>query len=1095
MNLQRRGESGFALVAALIILILLGVISITVLAFSTSETRTAKNEIKRIEAFYAAEAKLEEMTNRFNKLFQNSSEPLPYVLNDIATTNSPSLNSVLVIGKGYDFTGSNLALDTVKAAQLIAIFGTDKPFIQIPDGPYKGMSATVTPYYGIATATEQYSGTSVSLRRDFNSYLLPIFQFSLFSDGDIELDPGKAMYISGRVHANKNVYPLRNLLFTGNITAAGELVRDRNRGGGLNNKTDVIGVNMMVTSPSSGCTPSNICIVPFVNGGTKIRSVIDGPDFYTGPAPDLSKPLPRGYHPGSPVGTPVGAWDTNSILAPNKTGNPNNGTPGRFNKQVLTASSSGLGIEPLTLPLGLDEVKAVELIKRKLPNVDTDLISSARYHTKAQIRILIDDEVTPLPNEAGISSGGVPLSSFVPTQLGSGDCNALRIFDNSGSCSYNDNGPPTQKDPNPTYNGLVAQTVRSVKNLTTDTAPNGAIIPPGSGIQGRIKIEVVDTTGVAKDVTREILSMGVTIGEPNAIVRLQRPLWAAFMQDSFDRSAGQSALSPTLFNLQYGDNGEPGRTGKSGAQMVDGEITTLDPTNINDIDSSLGYITKTLSNLKEDATSAPEREAILPSVPTSVSNPLNLNAIVPINVYNVREGWINRSQDEFRVYRRGVTSVIDINMRNLARWLDGKFDNNLFSSMPDVQSINIGTDKGYVVYISDRRGDKVRTETTNASLVAQGKPPTPSTTNGNVDNEDVYFTPVAAPGPPVPTTTLDVGEDVIINSVFINNLNTLQKDVSSSPELPDSLITSPYTPWDALPTTVNGRILRAIKVMSWRNDVPAVENYFRRSVRLSNGEDLTTTCSPSSAPVTPPTGVVVTWTCNTGSLGPVKGITIASENMVYVAGNYNTKGVGRFRDGGSTLNNGTDFDYLGPQIPTSIICDAFFPLSKTWFDANAAMYPEGNDGGRTFNVPPIIYRAADAGSMTPDYLHPSADSQETAVRTAVMFGSTLSALSVAGAPARDSLGTISSGGMHSAPRFLELWNNGTLERHWSFTGSMVTLFNSTQAFAPWESGVAYTPPVRNWSYDSTFSNPNRLPPGTPFFQYVQSSGFEQIINR
>ena len=50
---------------------------------------------------------------------------------------------------------------------------------------------------------------------------------------------------------------------------------------------------------------------------------------------------------------------------------------------------------------------------------------------------------------------------------------------------------------------------------------------------------------------------------------------------------------------------------------------------------------------------------------------------MPINVYNVREGRNNTSLASGNVYERGITNVVEINMRNLARWLDGVFDNNL----------------------------------------------------------------------------------------------------------------------------------------------------------------------------------------------------------------------------------------------------------------------------------------------------------------------------------------------------------------------------------------------------------------------------------
>ncbi|MGH9903569.1 MAG: hypothetical protein ACRD68_17320, partial [Pyrinomonadaceae bacterium] len=46
----------------------------------------------------------------------------------------------------------------------------------------------------------------------------------------------------------------------------------------------------------------------------------------------------------------------------------------------------------------------------------------------------------------------------------------------------------------------------SYANLPKST--NGALIPPGAGIKGRILIEIVKADGTTYDVTEEILSMG-----------------------------------------------------------------------------------------------------------------------------------------------------------------------------------------------------------------------------------------------------------------------------------------------------------------------------------------------------------------------------------------------------------------------------------------------------------------------------------------------------------------------------------------------------------------------------------------------------------
>ena len=96
----------------------------------------------------------------------------------------------------------------------------------------------------------------------------------------------------------------------------------------------------------------------------------------------------------------------------------------------------------------------------------------------------------------------------------------------------------------------------------------------------------------------------------------------------------------------------------------------------------------------------------------------------------------------------------------MARWLDGVYDNNLLAGTPAVSG-NIANPGGFTVYVSDRRGDRVKPMTD-----FNGNPV--NSTNGMVDNEDIYG----------PNNVLDFGEDV-------QNTNALVKDTN---ELPDPAV-------------------------------------------------------------------------------------------------------------------------------------------------------------------------------------------------------------------------------------------------------------------------------------------------------------------
>ena len=116
---------------------------------------------------------------------------------------------------------------------------------------------------------------------------------------------------------------------------------------------------------------------------------------------------------------------------------------------------------------------------------------------------------------------------------------------------------------------------------------------------------------------------------------------------------------------------------------------------------------------------------------------------------------------------------------------------------------------------------------------------------------------------------------------------------------------------------------------------------------------------------------------------------------------------------------------------------------------------------------------------------------ETTVRTALLMGDTMSSLKVAGVPNGGGGDADLCGGVHNFPRFLENWGDRL-----NYCGSMIDLFNSRQHNGAHKDGSnTYSPPTRNWVFDSTFLDATRLPPGTPFFQFVQMTGFRQTLRQ
>jgi hypothetical protein len=181
------------------------------------------------------------------------------------------------------------------------------------------------------------------------------------------------------------------------VTTANELVTDVLRNGNLKANPTV----SMVVGTQAGT----------VNVPITMGSVVKGPNL---PGAVSGQ---RGYFPGSPSGTVNANWKT-SVAAPKA------GVPNQFGGQLQTRTTGGA---PLLLPLQLDGNPTREIIKRRMPN-DNQTLSDSRYHSKAEIRILIDDEgvtndasgINAAQNGDGTNNVGVDLSAFKPSPLPAG---------------------------------------------------------------------------------------------------------------------------------------------------------------------------------------------------------------------------------------------------------------------------------------------------------------------------------------------------------------------------------------------------------------------------------------------------------------------------------------------------------------------------------------------------------------------------------------------------------------------------------------------------------------------------------------------------
>jgi hypothetical protein len=82
------------------------------------------------------------------------------------------------------------------------------------------------------------------------------------------------------------------------------------------------------------------------------------------------------------------------------------------------------------------------------------------------------------------------------------------------------------------------------------------------------------------------------------------------------------------------------------------------------------------------------------------------------------------------------------------------------------------------------------------------------------------------------------------------------------------------------------------------------------------------------------------------------------------------------------------------------------------------------------------------------------------------------------------------GGVHNFLRYIENWGGQTL----NYRGSIISMYYNRQAVGLYKCcNTVYSPPTRGYNFDTEFLTPSNLPPRTPLFRDVNTTGFTQLL--
>jgi hypothetical protein len=970
MRMQRKqsnSESGIALIITLLLMLLILSLVSGFVVLIMSGQQLTGLTNGQTRAFYGAEAGMEKMTADLGTLFDSTYAPPAAALT--AITAAPPAN---LQGITYTATDGSLGykLDYPKDSNGNPVATSQT----VKAGAYQGMVGLITPYTLTVTARTS-SGAEVMLRRTTQTVGIPAFQFGVFCAKDCGFHAGPDFNFGGRVHTNGNLWLAQGsgatLTLSDKVTAFGEVVR-----------TNIMNGLPLATGGWTGTV--NITTAA---GGIPVRSLAETEGSIT----SLT---------GTPATSPLNPnWSTISLTNYNS---------------FLINHSTGVN-QKLKLPIEIltnGQSFPIDILRRPTQGeAGNPALLGERYFSQASVKILLSDQVNDIMQLPCIDATTQPI-----------DLSTLAVDNSAGG---NSPTPTWAKAPwyapgLPNGGQIPMATSAAITQRATGANPpagytlgqNGYWVPKAwPTITGFLKIEIqigyFPPCGKWQDVTQEILNLGfagrninstVNLGiaanqypnvpplpgpqvqifpagcadpTPNAVIRLERVR---------DNPAPTSAFAPgaVINNCGFDTKLNPG-------------TPSIDPTNY-------------WPNVLFDT-----RQGTIRDVCPNGSNPCNFA----------------------QVMASGVTHYVELDVKNLARWLTGQIG----VKGPGAYD-PLNAPYNYVVYFSDRRGNYVP-----AGGITAAWPPVSPTQNetGEYGFSDFINPSDTANG--CPNGQLDLGEDdgdqadrtppapgIFYNygqtpSFFVadKNKGMIFNDVLANAPIPNPGCALPATPWP-------GSFIK--NTQEARMNPPL---FFRRALKLVNGNNISAPLNNKLCPG-----------------GVSCGLSIVSENPVYVQGDYNANSAG----GG----------FNDPHVASAILADAVTFLSNSWNEVNSFSSP----------YDPNSRRAGLTGNKNDWY------------RVAVLAGKGPGFPWITGTNSD----TGSDGGLHNFLRYLESWGGETL----NYRGSIVSMFYNRQAVGVYKCcNTVYSPPTRGYNFDTEFLDPALLPPRTPMFRDVNTTGFTQIM--
>jgi len=679
--------------------------------------------------------------------------------------------------------------------------------------------------------------------------------------------------------------------------------------------------------------------------------------------------------------------------------------------------------------LGSGTTQPVDLIRRPFGTAESAGVTNLRYYSQASLKVLLSDNSTDITSLPCIDTSTAPF-----------DLSTIAL--------------PVASWP------AAANTLKTLMNTNNTAGYNTPPVPMAG-------------SGAVKGATAYSTANGYWLQTPNAAPYATAsglPIIKGFIKIEVQTAYGNPCgtwKDVTLEVLSYGYAGRNINpwSGLTAAQYGTAEpllglpAALLAPSTCQDVHpNAIIRLERVRDNPSNWAnTNANTRCGVTNNaLPASQAYPTNPADYWPNALFDTREGTLRDVQPAGTLggiyYSQmptlgGVMQYVEVDAKNLARYLGGALPG---SGHLAYDSVNAPND--YTVYVSDRRGNY-----TGSALTNVWPPLSPSTHETGEYGWDDFVNPASTNG--CPNGTQDTGEDLDVlgatgfytygqNPTYIMAAGTAYTalgpgqfgmySLAAPGNLYGSTVASnAITPNPGCTVTVPSQVWPMAYVIHANEARENPNPFFRRAIKIVDGNVLTAlgTC-PGSVPC---------------------GLAIATENPAYLFGDFNANSAG----GG----------FNDPNVAVSLNADAVTLLSNNFNDVNSFAFPYLSPYSSSTTTGSNIRNAV-----------------TTWYRTAIMAGKGVSFPQPTGYTVSQDFGT--DGGVHNFLRYIENWGGQTL----NYRGSIISMYYNRQAIGTFKCcTTVYSPPTRGYNFDTEFLTPSLLPPRTPLFRDVNTTGFTQLL--